>query len=151
MCEWPKWQYRSLEYRQESRLSYFLTCSYVSLHMSKIFEKLPPNFDLAYWRATSQSRFERHIDIVVKRVKSRNYNTPGNMSREFHEGVMETQRTFGLTQDYNDRMMFAAGTGRLMFLRDNLVAYIRRRRRMVYQLLRRTLPVELARRIVQRE
>ena len=70
------------------------------------------------------------------------------LERRQNEMEVELARSFGLHSEY-DRGLFARASGRLVYLQRATRAWIDRRRRQAYILLRRVLPIELAGSIVQ--
>ena len=98
------------------------------------FEPVPSQF----FDAHSQ-RLNRHIILIVA---SRFTNHA--LGRLDRRGVrLDFLRTFGL-HTFDDSALFATVTGRLQFLQRAFRAFVDRRRRQAYLILRRVLPRELA-------
>ena len=91
----------------------------------------------------------RHINFIQMRILSQyGGRQPGHyLADQFRLALL---RTFGLHIAHDEDVFFVL-SGRYAFLIANLIAYLRRRRREAYRILRRVLPAEIASRIVRRE
>ena len=106
------------------------------------FESLPATVQIQ-GNGSGFERVFRHARIIQKRAISQGEFTPTyDLSTK-----LNFVRTFGL-HNYEDSAFFAVITGRLAFLQRAFRVFLDRRRRQAYLLLRRVLPIELTRAIL---